>query len=334
MKFRYLLFAFLLVSCSKLELYSEKKFLLGTEVTITLLAKNPVKAYKAFDEAFLEVKKVNDLMNPYTEKSDVFRVNKQAGEKSVEVSDETLTVVKKAIEIAKETKGAFDITFGPLGEIWDFKKKPFTPPSKESIIEAQSKVDYKFIKIMDDKIFLSKEGAQMGLGGIAKGYSITLAMNALKDAGVKNAVVNAGGDIMVIGNKNGKKWLSAIQHPRNNKEYLAVIPVEDKEAIATSGDYERVAFYNNKRYHHIIDTKKGKPTETFSSVTVISNDPMEADALATSFFVLGLEKTQIYLKNNQTIKVVLIDLDMNIYASEELKDRLKFVNDKYDVNWF
>ncbi|MBN1499642.1 MAG: FAD:protein FMN transferase [Spirochaetes bacterium] len=327
-----MLFMFLLSSCMKEKIYSEMKFLLGTEVTITLTASTPAKAYSAFDAAFAEFKKVNDTMNTFSPESDVYKVNKNAGIRPVEVSADTLNVIKKSIEISELTDGAFDITFGPLGEIWDFKMNPFIPPTETSIKSAQKAVNYRFIEIKDDAVFLENANSRIGVGGIAKGYSVQLAINALERTGIKNAVVNAGGDIKVMGSKNGKEWRSAVQHPRENR-FIAILPVKDGESVVTSGDYERVAFYKGQRYHHIIDTKSGRPTSTFSSVTVVMSDPEYADALATSFFVMGLEKTKKFLEQHSDISVLLIDLDLKVYASENLKSRLEFP-EPVDVEWF
>ncbi len=319
-------------SCANEKIYSEMKFLLGTEVTITITSSTPAKAYAAFDAAFTEIQKVNDLMNTYSTGSDVFKINLNAGEKPVIVNDETSHVVKTSLEMSRLTDGAFDVTFAPLGELWDFKMDPFIPPSDKQIAIAKTFVDYNFIEVDGNKVFLKKSGTRIGLGGIAKGYSVQLAIDALKSKGIKNAVVNAGGDIKVIGSKNGKTWRSAIQHPREDK-FIAVLPVNDGEAVVTSGDYERYATYKGERYHHIIDTSSGKPTKTFASVTVLMSDVEVADALATSFFVMGLERTKDFLAKRGDVSVVLIDLNLNIYASKALESRLEFTDD-IDVVWF
>lgn len=326
-----IILASFLFSCGKKQIFTEMKFLLGTEVTITVSTASTTKAYRAIDRAFEAVKLVNDLMNPYSETSDVYKINNSAPE-AIEVSKHTALVIKEALRISELTGGSFDVTFGPLGNIWDFKMDPFIPPSKEEIRRTMELVDYNNIVLNDNRVALKNIDSSIGLGGIAKGYAVRLAVKALQKEGITDAVVNAGGDIYIMGSKNGSPWKSALQNPRE-KGYLLAINHNSGESCVTSGDYERTAFYRGKRYHHIIDPHSGYPTQTFASVTVITKDPMEADALATSIFVMGLEKTKLFLEKQSGLKVILIDLNMKMYLSKDLKDRIEFLQKDVSVEW-
>jgi len=181
-------------------------------------------------------------------------------------------------------------------------------------------------------VFLKNRGMKIALGGIAKGYAIKRAADVLIEQGISSAIVDEGGDLQVIGKKFRKRWISGLVEPWKN-DVLLSIKMNPGESIATSGNYARRAIYHHKIFHHIINPKTGKPTKTFSSVSVITKNPVEADAYATSIFVMGLKKTLQFLKHKKNLSVILIDLKNKIYISKSLKKRIVLFK-KLNVVWF
>ncbi len=156
----------------------------------------------------------------------------------------------------------------------------------------------------------------------------------LKKNGIHSGIVQAGGDLQVLGNKFNKAWRAGLINPRSTKSLLLSVELNHKDSLVTSGDYERFVLVNNERYHHIIKPQTGMPAKTFVAVTVLCKDPVQADALSTAFFVMGKKKVKKYLKKKKGIQVILVDLNMNIFASKSLKKKTKFINKKFLVTWF
>ena len=295
---------------------------MGTVIEITLIAYDEEAANKASLQAFQEIKRIETLMSPWLDSSDVTRINRSAGKERVKVSPETFEVIQKAQEISELSEGGFDITVGPLTELWREARKKKIPPSIEEVKEKLSLVNFKNIGIdPEGKVLLKKEGMAIDLGGIAKGYAVDRAFGVLRSLGYKNLIVNAGGDLRVGGLKNNQPWSIGIQNPRESKKILARISVSDM-AVATSGDYEKFFNYEGKRYHHIFNPKDGFPTEGCQSVTIITKDCITADGLATAVFVLGAEKGYSLCQKLEGVKCLIVDKEGKIIFSPGLKDRI------------
>ena len=262
---------------------------------------------KAADIVFREIKRIENLLSFYKDDSEISRLNKQG---RLAVSADTLFVVKRAGEFWQATQGAFDITIEPLLKLWGFVDKNFRRPSEEEIKATLGKIGFDKIKISDTIIEFAIENMQINLGGIAKGYAVDCAIQKIRQAGIKSALVNAGGDIYCLGDKFGKPWRVMIKNPnqKGKKNYLELI---DK-AVATSGNYEQYFFADDSRYCHILNPKTGRPADSgVDSVSVIANDCLTADALATSIFVLGKEKSMDLAKRFNAVVRVYSDVGNN-----------------------
>lgn len=273
---------FVLIGCGKQQLYRDEQVLLGTFVEVI----SPDK--RAAQIVFEEINKVEGLLSKYKENSDIWRLNKFAKSK---VSKETIYVVKMAKEFWRETGGAFDITVAPLLELWGFKDKNFRLPEKGEIDERLKHIGSDKIIIDEENniIEFQNQNMEIDLGGIAKGYALDCAVVKLRQAGIRSALLNAGGDIYCLGKKFSKPWKIAIKHPRSERT-IKILSLKDK-AVATSGDYEQYFVKEDKRYSHILDPKTGFPAESgVISVTVIADDCLTADASATSIFILGKDR--------------------------------------------
>jgi thiamine biosynthesis lipoprotein len=306
-------------------LYKYHQVAMGTVIEITLLDGDEGAANKAALQAFQEIKRIETLMSPWIESSDVVRINRSAGKEWVKVSPEIIQVITKAQEISQLSEGGFDITVGPLTDLWREARQKGIPPSIKEVKGKLDLVNFKDIRMdQESKVFLQKKGMSIDLGGIAKGYAVDKAFELLKSLGYKNLIVNAGGDLRVGGFKIDQPWSIGIQNPRASQKVMAKVSVSDT-AIATSGDYEKFFFYQGKRYHHIFNPKDGFPTEGCQSVTIIFKEGMTADGLATAVFVLGPEKGYALCQRLQGVNCFIVDKDGKIIFSPGLKDRISFV---------
>jgi thiamine biosynthesis lipoprotein len=181
--------------------------------------------------------------------------------------------------------------------------------------------------IENGKIKFAKRGMGIDLGGIAKGYAVDAAIRVLKEKNVESAMVNAGGDIYVLGRKHGKPWRIGIRHPRRGGEILGIVEVEDK-AIVTSGDYERYFFSEGKRYHHILNPKTGYPANECQSVTIVAKKATIADGLATGVFVLGPREGMDLVESLEEVEGVIVNKEGEMSVSSGLVSKIEYVNEK------
>ncbi|MBN2038425.1 MAG: FAD:protein FMN transferase [Spirochaetes bacterium] len=313
--------------------YKFTRILLGTVVNITIISGSEAKALKASDQAFMEIERIENLMSPYRD-GDIKNINTNAYIKAVKVTEETLNLMLHAQEISGLTNGSFDITFAAISKLWNFKGKNFIPPEKKLLNKLLPGFNYKNISIATTAktVKFKNRYTKIGLGGIAKGYAIKKGVLAIKDNGIDNAILEAGGDVQVLGDKFGKLWKIGLRHPRNDDLVLSIL-LKDEDSIASSGDYERYVIYKGKRYHHILDSNTGFPAYTFASVSVISKDPVDADAYATALFVMGKESAVNFLKERQDLKAIFIDSEMHLSASSELKEQVNVFGNE-EIEWF
>jgi len=297
---------------------------MGTVIEITLIGEDEELTRKAALQAFQEIKRIERLMSPWIESSDVTRVNRSAGKEWVRVSKETMEVIKKAFEVSILSEGGFDISIGPLTEIWRIAREKGIPPSAEDLKEKLNLVNFKNVWVNPEKgIFLKKRGMAIDLGGIAKGYAVDRAFELLKSIGYKNLIVNAGGDLRVGGSKIDQPWSIGIRDPRISQKIMAKISLSDT-AIATSGDYEKFFMYQGKRYHHIFNPRDGLPADGCQSVTIVCKEEITADALATAVFVLGPEKGYSLCQKLEGVDCLIVDKEGKVTTSPMLKERITF----------
>jgi len=296
--------------------------LMGTEIQIIILTGNKDLADKAIDEALKEMKRIEVLMTDWNEESEFSSINRLAGIKPAKVNEEIIFLVEEAKRISEITNGKFDISYASAGKFWDFKKKPPEIPNPTIIKEAISKINYRNIVVDREAgtVFLKNKETRIGLGGIAKGYSVDCAIKIIEKKGFKNFAVNAGGDLTVRGKKDGKLWWASIRDPRNKSKNIAILPASNV-SIVTSGDYERYFEVEGKRYCHIIDPTTGYPVDHCRSVTVMAKKAYWADALATGIFVLGPEKGMALIESLEGVEGMIVDSNSEITISKKLKEK-------------
>jgi len=283
----------LMAGCSGSEkLYRDARPLMGTIVEISICHTEEPQALIVLQKAFEEMARIENMMSQYREGSEISRINAQAFGHPVKVSDELFDLLQESVKYNEITQGAFDISVGPLMKLWPFYKEEIVLPSPQKITAALRSVgtDKSRLDAREKTVEFSQPSMALDLGGIAKGYAVDRAIKVIKAAGVKCALVNAGGDLYALGKKpDGKNWRMGVQHPRELDRLVCAFDIEN-EAIATSGDYERFFIKDGRRYCHILDPTTGMPATGSVSVTIRANNATQADALATGVFVLGPEK--------------------------------------------
>jgi thiamine biosynthesis lipoprotein len=255
------------------------------------------------DRAEKAIREVNDLMGPFGEHSDVRRLNEAPAGVWVEVSPSTWKVVMEALRWHRLSGGAFDPTVGPIKRLFTFDRSKDAPwPDADALAEAQSRVGADKLLFDREGMRLSwaRDGMYLDLGAIAKGFAVDQAYEALAARGVRNALVDVGGELRVMGERPGnppRPWRAGVRHPRDDDRIIRELPL-DNAAVATSGDYEAYFIHDGVRHEHIIDPRKGLPlTESVASVTVIHPDScLAADALATTLCVLGSEDGRKFIE--------------------------------------
>jgi thiamine biosynthesis lipoprotein len=264
---------------------SQTMLAMGTFVSMTLLHPSKDQAEEAIALAFEEVQRLERLLSRYDKTTPVHQLNREGVLK--DVSPEVGDVMRHSLRFHEITHGYFDVTVKPAVDL--FKEKVFeqnSRPTEQQLKEVLSLIDARNICYQDKTILFKKEGMGVTFDGIAKGYIVDRAAEALSDRGIENYLINAGGDIRTKGSKQGKlPWLVAIEDPEKKQKYPDVIQMRDG-AIATSGNYE-VFFDKEKMFHHIVNPMTGVSPSSSVSVSISANSTMEADALATSVFVMG-----------------------------------------------
>jgi len=284
-----------------------EQILMGTTVSISIAGVDADHAHRAADRAFGEIRRIEAIMSTYRPESEISQVNAAAGKSWTSISPELRFVIEAGLRFGELSAGAFDITVKPLIGIWHIEKGG-RPPRQEAIDALLPLVNYHAVQIdAKGRVRLRKPGMAFVLGGIAKGYAVDRAIEVLRNEGVENAIVNAGGDLRAIGRRSlSRPWRVGIRDPRRRNERMADLSLTDR-AVATSGDYERFYIYQGVRYHHILDPRTGRPARGCRSVTVIAPRAMEADALATAAFVLGPEKGRTLLQGRNQVEGMIVD---------------------------
>ena len=266
---------------------------MGTIARIMVTAENEQQANEAINTAFDKIFQVDELMSDYDPNSLLSKVNQNAFNKPIAVDTALFEVLTAAKAYSCLSDGAFDVTIGPVVQLWRKAKEDNTAPTPEAIAKAKESVGHENL-ILDTEnmtVQFAKDGMSLDLGGIAKGYAIDKAIEILQNAGVKGAMVDIGGDLRCFGTPaNGKQhWLIGLQDPQNEEDILLVLNMDDM-AVATSGDYRRFVMIDDQKHSHIINPATADSAADLSSVTLIALTATAADALATAVTVLGNEK--------------------------------------------
>lgn len=337
-----ILISFFLAGCSKPKEINNKEskdplsktnFFMGTVVSVTLYDhKDEAIIQKAFDR----VKEIEDEVSINKSGTELDKVNELSGKEPVKVKNDTFTIVKKGLEYSKLSEGSFDITIGPLVKLWSIGLPEAKVPTKDEIVKTIPLIGYNNLQIneQDKSIFLKQKGMIIDLGGIAKGYTADEISKVLKDNGIKDAIIDLGGNIFAMGqNPNGNPWRIGIQNPFETRgDLVGSINVINK-SVVTSGIYERYIEKDGKRYHHILSPFTGYPYDNeIAGITIVSDKSVDGDALSTTVFSKGLEQGMKFVEKLQGIDAIFVTKDKKVYITSGLKDNFKITNTEFTLS--
>ncbi len=297
--------------------FKQSQDVMGTRIQLEFWYENTAQAGLCSDRVFAEMVRIDELMSPFKDSSEISAINRNAASKPVPVSAELSSLLKKSVEFSKLSAGAFDVTFASIGYFYDYRKQQ--QPSEQLVQQKLDKINYKNLIINEQSVRFASAGMRIDLGGIAKGHAVDQAIRILQQCGIQQALVSAGGDTRIIGDRHGRPWMIGIQHPRNDKAIVLSIPLADS-AISTSGDYERFFIANNERIHHIINPETGHSAAQSWSATVIGPDATTSDALSTTVFILGAEAGIKLIDSLENIDAIVIDASGVVHYSSGLEE--------------
>jgi len=284
-----LLLAVSVAPCARADWMQRTEAIMGTRCYVELWADDPDKGNAAIDAVMAELRRIDDLMSHYKPESQLSQINRYGNERAVQVDKELYDLIKLSTHYSEITDGAFDITYASVGYLYNYPEH--IHPTEEQIKAALPAVNWRNL-IFDEEhhsVRFGHPGMRIDLGGIGKGYAVDRGIDILKARGVQRALVTAGGDSRIIGDRMGRPWLVAIRHPDNPSKVVTRIPLSDS-AVSTSGDYERYFDEAGVRYHHIIDPRTGHSASKVRSATVIGPTATQTDGMSKTAFVLGAEK--------------------------------------------
>ncbi len=266
--------------------------------------------------------------NEWRPESPLSAVNTAAGGAAVAVPADVRALLHKGLRLGERTGGAFDVTWAALWGMWDFRAKESRPPDPAESAKRITLVDWRAVEI-DDKagtVRLKRAGMKLGLGGIAKGWALDRAAEALSSDGVGTFMMSAGGQVRVAGGRSGRPWRVGIRDPRGSpSDYFAIIELSEGN-VSTSGDYERFFIYKGLRYHHILDPRTGQPARDLRSATVLAASGTDADALSTAFMVMGRHRALALVAADATLEAVLVDNKGKVHVSAGMDDKLRILH--------
>lgn len=297
---------------------------MGTIVQITAVAPTEAVAQQAVTSGFQEIRRLEELLSTWIPTSELSRVNEAAGREPVNVSPETMLILKQSIEMAGLTEGGFNIAIGPAVDVWKVTEETRIPDEAE-LARLKPLVDLSQVRLDEQAgtVYLAKPGMRVDVGGIGKGFAADRAVAVMRAAGAQAGVVALSGDIKTFGKMpDGSPFLFGIQHPRKEGALLARVELQD-EAISTAGDYERLFIRDGVRYHHILDPATLQPARGCQSVTIIAREGMVADGLDTGIFVMGPDRGMELVERLPGVEAVIVDSRGEVRVSSGLKDRLQ-----------
>lgn len=292
--------------------------IMGTRIVVELWADDRNQGNAAIEAVLTEMRRVDQEMSTYKATSEVSKVNAEAAKAPVKISGELFDLLTQAQEYSQLTDGAFDITYASVGYLYDYRKH--VKPDDEAIANALPGINYRHV-VLDRQthtVKFARAGVRIDLGGIGKGHAVDRGIWILQQHAISHALVTAGGDSRIIGDRIGKPWVIGIRHPDRKEEVIARIPLEDA-AISTSGDYERYFDENGVRYHHILDPHTGRSARKVRSATIIGPTATRTDGLSKTAFVLGAEEAIAIYNRLEDIDAIVVKPDGQVLYTKGLE---------------
>ena len=291
--------------------------IMGTSIVVELWADERAAGEAAISAVMDEMHRIDRAMSPFKEDSELSRINREAHQAPVPVSAEMARLIVRAAEFSELSGGAFDITYAAVGHLYDYRNR--VRPSDEELEKARAAIGWRGL-VLDSQartVRFARAGMRIDLGGFAKGHAVDNAAAILRRRGIAHAMVSAGGDSRVIGDRRGRPWTIGIRDPRRPGQVAAMLPLEDV-SISTSGDYERYFDADGTRFHHLIDPATGKSPREIQSVTILADDGLTSEALSKIVFVLGVERGMALVESQSGVDAVVVDAAGALHFSSGL----------------
>jgi FAD:protein FMN transferase len=263
--------------------------IMGTRIYVEVWSEGAAKGDEAIDAVMAEMRRIDVLMSHYKPESQLSQINARAAQEPVQVDPELFDLIKLSTHYSVITEGAFDITYASVGHLYDFPHH--VKPTEEQIKAALPGVNWHNMLLdgVHHTVRFERPGMRIDLGGIGKGYAVDRGIGILQARGFQHALVTAGGDSRIIGDRMGRPWVVGIRNPDDKNQVVTRIPIVNS-AMSTSGDYERYFDEGGVRYHHIIDPRTGHSASKVRSATILGPTATETDGMSKTAFVLGPEK--------------------------------------------
>ena len=324
------LLVLLLAACGKPPVQMQEAFVFGTRVEVLVADADVAKAKAATATVLREFDRLHRTYHAW-QPSELTALNAAiAGGKTHAVTPELAGFIVDAQAVATAGERLFDPGIGELVRLWGFHSEEFRPDLPDPAALAAWRAATPSIldlRVEDGRVFSPRRAVALDFGGYLKGVALDHAAAALRDAGVQNALINIGGNVMALGTKHGEPWRVGIQHPRQPGA-LATLPLHDGEAIGTSGDYQRFFELDGKRYCHLLDPRSAAPVTHTQSLTVLirggGQTGMRSDAGSKPLFVGGREAWRHLARKLEVADALRVDADGSIQVTRSLAGRLKF----------
>jgi FAD:protein FMN transferase len=292
--------------------------IMGTRIRVELSAADATKGTAAIDAVMAEMRRIDALMSHYKPESELSQINLRAATEPVTVDRELFDLLKLSLHFSEITDGAFDITYAGVGRLYDYRLH--IKPTEAEIQAALPSVNWRNLILDPDKLTVkfARPGMRIDVGGIGKGYAVDRCIDILQGMGFHHALVTAGGDSRIIGDRDGRPWVIGIRHPDDPNKIVTRLPLADT-AMSTSGDYYRYFDDNGVRYHHIIDPHTGHSASRVRSATILGPTATETDGLSKTAFVLGAEKTLEIINRMPKFDAIFITPDGRVLYSHGLE---------------
>ncbi|MBI5255110.1 MAG: FAD:protein FMN transferase [Burkholderiales bacterium] len=291
---------------------------MGTAIRVELWSTQRALAEQAMAAVMTEMHRIDRCMSPHHAYSELSRINRDAAFAPVPLSAEMAGLLARAIEFSALSGGAFDISYAAVGQLYDYRRG--LRPEGAALDHARAAVGWQHLVLNPQARTLrfARHGMRIDLGGFAKGHAVDRCIALLRERGIEHAMVSAGGDSHVLGDRRGRPWNVAIRDPRREGGVVALLPLQDT-AVSTSGDYERYFERDGERCHHILDPRSGRSPTGLRSVTILADDGLTAEALSKTLFVLGLERGMALVEGQAGVDAVVVDDQGRLHCSSGLQ---------------
>ncbi len=288
--------------------------IMGTAITVELWCDEASRGEAAMDAVMAEMHRIDQAMSPHKPQSELSRINRQAAAAAVALTPEMTRLLVRAKHFSGLSAGAFDITYAAVGRLYDYRLGIRPDAAQLQLARAAVGDRHLLLDARARTVRFARPGMCIDLGGFAKGHAVDCATAILHQFGIAHAMVSAGGDSRVIGDRRGRPWSIGIRDPRQPGALVALLPLENT-SISTSGDYERFFEADGQRFHHLIDPASGCSPRSVRSVSILADDGLTCEALSKAVFILGLNQGMRLIEAQDNVDAVVVDAQGALHYS-------------------